>query len=315
MSKPKIFSGRSNPVLAKAIADYLEEPLGKVDLVEFKDGEMYVKFQENIRGRDVFIIQSTNAPANNYLELFLMMDAARRAYAKRITAVIPYYGYARQDRKNTPRVAISAKLMANIISTSGADRAISMDLHSPQIQGFFDIPFDHLYSSMIVVDYLKNREFMENSVLMAPDIGGIKMARAYAQKLDKEIAVIDKRRPKVNKSEVMNIIGDVEGKNVLLLDDLVDTAGTLIHAAEKAMEKGALSVYAAATHAVLSADAIERIEKSPIEKLIVTDTIPLRDKNKSDALEVISVAEIFGEAIKRINREESISSLFQGQDY
>lgn len=311
----QIFSGRSNLSLAEGIAKYLGQPLGKIEIVEFKDGEIYVKFHENIRGSDVFIIQSTNAPAKNYIELFLMIDAARRASAKRITAVIPYYGYARQDRKNTPRVALSAKLFANMVTVAGANRVMAMDLHSPQIQGFFDLPVDHLYSSIVLLDYLRKKDYLKNAVVMAPDIGGIKMARAYARRLDLDLAVIDKRRESANKSEVMNIIGDIEGKVVIMLDDLVDTAGTLINAAEAAMERGATTVYTMATHPVLSDRALERIEKSAIQKLIVTDTIPLPEDYKSTKLEIVSVANIFGEAIKRIHEERSISKLFDGQDY
>ncbi len=311
----QIFSGRSNLSLAEGIAKYLGQPLGNIEIVEFKDGEIYVKFHENIRGSDVFIIQSTNPPAKNYLELFLMIDAARRASAKRITAVIPYYGYARQDRKNTPRVALSAKLFANMVTVAGANRVMAMDLHSPQIQGFFDLPVDHLYSSIVLLDYLRKKDYLKNAVVMAPDIGGIKMARAYARRLDLDLAVIDKRRESANKSEVMNIIGDIEGKVVIMLDDLVDTAGTLINAAEAAMERGATTVYTMATHPVLSDSALERIEKSAIQKLIVTDTIPLPEDYKSTKLEIVSVANIFGEAIKRIHEERSISKLFDGQDY
>ena len=311
----KIFSGRSSRQLAEGISNSLGQPLGKLEIVEFKDGELYVKYEENIRGCDVFIIQSTNPPAKNFLELFLMIDAARRASAKRITAVIPYYGYARQDRKNTPRVALSAKLFANMIIVAGADRVMAMDLHSPQIQGFFDVPFDHLYSSMVLIEHLSKMDFIENAIIMAPDIGGIKMARAYARRLDLDLAVIDKRREKANKSEVMNIIGDIGGKNVILLDDLVDTAGTLINAADAALEKGAINVYTAAAHPVLSGDAVERLRKSAIKKLIVTDTIPLPDNGNSDILEVVSVAEIFGKAIMAIHEERSISTLFDSQDY
>lgn len=311
----QIFSGRSNLSLAEGIAKYLGKPLGKIEIVEFKDGEIYVKFHETIRGSDVFIIQSTNPPAKNYLELFLMIDAARRASAKRITAVIPYYGYARQDRKNTPRVALSAKLFANMVTVAGANRVMAMDLHSPQIQGFFDLPVDHLYSSMVLLGYLSKKEYLKNAVVMAPDIGGIKMARAYARRLDLELAVIDKRRESANKSEVMNIIGDIEGKVVIMLDDLIDTAGTLINAAGAAMERGATKVYAMATHPVLSDSALERIEESAIQKLIVTDTIPLPEGYKSTKLEIVSVANIFGEAIKRIHEERSISKLFDSRDY
>ena len=301
--------------LAEGIAASLGKPLGKLEIVEFKDGEIYVKYEESIRGCDVFIIQSTNPPAKNFLELFLMMDAARRASAKRITAVIPYYGYARQDRKNTPRVALSAKLFANMIIVAGADRVMAMDLHSPQIQGFFDVPFDHLYSSMVLIDHLSKMDFIKNAVVMAPDIGGIKMARAYARRLDLDLAVIDKRREKANKSEVMNIIGDIEGKNVILLDDLVDTAGTLINAAEAAVERGAINIYAAAAHPVLSGGAIEKLKESTIKKLIVTDTIPLADNGDSGITEVVSVANIFGKAIMAIHEERSISTLFDSQDY
>ena len=273
-----MFSGRSNPALAQSIVDAIGKPLGNVEIKTFSDGELWVKFGENIRGCDVYIVQSTNPPAENLMELLIMMDAARRASARKVTAVIPYFGYARQDRKDQPRVSITAKLIANLVAKAGADRVVTMDLHAPQLQGFFDLPVDHLYSSVVLGRYFKNRR-LKNLAVASPDVGGLKMARAYAKRLEAELVVIDKRRPRQNVAEVMNIIGDVHGKTILIVDDLVDTAGTLCNAVEALLNAGATKVYAACTHAVLSGKAIERINASRLAQLVVTDTLPLKTKS------------------------------------
>ncbi len=306
---PKIFSGRSNPELAKKIADYLDIQVGQSIIKDFSDGEIWVKYNENIRGADVFLIQSTIAPARNMMELLIMIDAARRASANRITAVIPYFGYARQDRKDQPRVSITAKLVANLLTTAGADRVLSMDLHAAQIQGFFDIPLDHLYAANIFVEHLHSKK-IQSPVVVAPDIGGIRRARAYAKRLLAPIAMIDKRRPQQNVAEVMNLIGEVKGRNVILFDDICDTAGTLVAAAKHLANEGVENIYAGCTHPLLSGDAIKKINDSPITEMIVTDTVTLPDEKKIDKINVISVAEIFGKAILRIHNEESISTLF-----
>jgi ribose-phosphate pyrophosphokinase len=303
----KVFSGRSNPALAERIAGEIGKPLGDVEIKTFSDGELWVKFRENIRGCDVYIVQSTNPPAENLMELLIMMDAARRASARKVTAVIPYFGYARQDRKDQPRVSITAKLIANLVAKAGADRVITMDLHAPQLQGFFDLPVDHLYSSVVLGRYFKQRR-LKNLVVASPDVGGIKMARAYAKRLEAELVVIDKRRPRQNVAEVMNIIGDVEGKTILIVDDLVDTAGTMCNAVEALLDAGAEKVYAACTHPVLSGKSVERINSSRLERLVVTDTLPL--VTKSPKIKVESVSLIFAEAIKRSFGNKSISSLF-----
>lgn len=302
-----VFAGSSNLPLAEKIADSIGIPLGNMEFKHFSDGELWVKFGENIRGREVFLIQSTNPPAENLLELLVMIDAARRASAKKITAVLPYFGYARQDRKDQPRVAITAKLMANLITVSGADRVMTMDLHASQIQGFFDIPFDHLYGSSVLLNYLDN--LSDNLAVVSPDVGGIKIARAYAKMLDSNLIVIDKRRPKQNYTEVMNIIGEVEGKDILIVDDLVDTAGTFVGAIKALNEKGAKKIFGAVTHPVLSGPAYDRINESDIEKLFVTDTINF-DNTKSDKIITVSAAPLFAEAIMRTFNNESISSLF-----
>ncbi len=302
-----LFAGRSNPALARAIARAFGQELGRVTIKNFSDGEIYVKYEESIRGTDLFIIQSTCPPSDNWMELFLLIDAARRASAARITAVIPYFGYGRQERKDQPRVAIAAKLMADILTTAGVDRVLTMDLHAPQIQGFFNIPVDHLYGSAVFIDYLRQQQ-VPNLVVVAPDVGALKMARAYARRLESDLAFIDKRRPRQNVAEVVNIIGDVDGKNVLLIDDMVDTAGTLVGAARALKAAGALQIRAACTHPLLSGPAYERIENSDIEELLVTDTIPLA--RKSDKIKVVSVAEFFADAIGRIYADESVSTLF-----
>lgn len=307
MSNLKVFSGRNSEYLAKKIAGKHGIKLGNVSLKTFSDGELWAKYEENIRGADLFIIQSTNPPFDNLFELLVMIDAARRASARRINAVIPYFGYARQDRKDQPRVAITAKLVANLITNAGADRVITMDLHAPQVQGFFDIPVDHLYCSQVFMDSFRKMK-IPNLAIATPDVGGIKMARAYAKRLHADLIVIDKRRPKPNVAEVMNIIGDVEGKNVLIVDDLIDTGGTFVNAVEALKMNGAVNVYGACTHAVFSGNAIERINNSSIKKLYVSDTLPL--KEKSPKIEVKSIANLFAEAIVRTNKDQSITSLF-----
>lgn len=304
-----LFSGNSNPRLAKEIAEYLDVRLGDIEVSRFSEGEIRVKINENVRGRDVFIIQSTCPPVNETLmELLIIIDAMKRASASRITAVIPYFGYARQDRKDQPRVPITAKLVANLITAAGTDRIITVDLHAGQIQGFFDIPLDHLFAATILIKYIKDMN-LENLVIVSPDVGGVKMARAFAKRLGADLAVVDKRRISGEEIEVMNLMGEVEGKSVIIVDDLVATAGSLVEAVEEVRKRGAKKVYAGITHPVLSGKAIERIEESALEKLIVTDTIPLGDK-RDNKIVVLSVASLLGEAIKRIHLNESVSSLF-----
>lgn len=302
-----IFAGRSNVALARAIAEDYGTELGDLTIKNFSDGELYVKYQESIRGKDIFIIESTPPPADNILELLLLIDAAKRASAERITAVIPYFGYARQDRKDQPRVSIASKLMANLLTEAGANRILTMDLHAPQIQGFFDVPLDHLYASRVFIEYFRKNP-IENLVVVAPDVGSLKMARSYSKMLQAGLAFVDKRRPKQNVAEVMNIIGEIEGKNILMVDDLIDTAGTITNAAAAMRERGALNITAACTHPILSGPAYQRIEDSPINTLLVTDTVPL--KKPSTKVKVLSVAGVFAEAIRRIHTEDTISSLF-----
>ena len=307
----KIFSGRSNLILAQGIVDVLGMDLGDVTIRTFADGELWVKYEENIRGQDVFIIQSTNEPADNLIELFLLLDAAVRASAQRVTAVIPYFGYGRQDRKDQPRVPISSRVMVDVITTTGADRIISMDLHSTQIQGFASIPFDHLYSRMVLMDTLKKLDFSpDNCTVLAPDVGSAAMGQSYARSLGVHFALIDKRRYAPNKAEVSHLIGDLEGKDVLIIDDMIDTAGTTVSAAQAAMDKGAKSVTAAATHGVLSDPALDRLKEAPIKELIITDTISLKKEKQLPKMKIVSVANVFGEAIKRIHNGESVSALF-----
>ncbi len=309
-AKPIIFSGSSNPQLARKINEYLNLIPGEIDIKTFSDGEVWVKYRENIRGRDIFIVQSTQPPADNLWELLIMLDAAKRASAKRITAVIPYFGYARQDRKDQPRVSITAKLIANLITTAGADRVLTMDLHAAQIQGFFDIPMDHLYSSPIFTSIFKEKK--ENLVVVSPDVGGIKLARSYAKKIGgAPLVLIDKRRPKPNVAEVMNIIGDVEGKDVLLVDDMIDTAGTFVGAVEALKKRGAKDIYGAATHPVFSGEAIERIENSKLIKLYVSDSIPLSTKCQCKKIVQKTSSAILAEAIMRTHENKSISSLYE----
>ena len=307
----KIFSGRSNPILSNGIVDHLGFNLGDVTIRTFSDGELWVKFEENIRGNDVFIIQSTCGPAENLIELFLLLDAAVRGSAKRVTAVIPYFGYGRQDRKDQPRVPISSRVMVDIISTTGADRIISMDLHSTQIQGFASIPFDHIYSRMVLLDTLKSLDLnSDKCTVLAPDVGSAAMGQSYAKRLGFHFALIDKRRYAPNKAEVSHLIGDLKGKDVMIIDDMIDTAGTTVSAAKAAIDEGANSVIAVATHGVLSGPAIERLDSAPIDKIILTDTIALPEGKKISKMHVVSVANVFAEAIKRIHEGESVSALF-----
>ncbi len=306
----KLFAGSSNRPLADKIAGKLGKEVSQCILRRFSDGEIFFQINENIRGMDAFILQSTNPPAANLMELFIMIDACRRASARRITAVIPYYGYARQDRKDQPRVAITAKLMANLITTAGVDRVMLMDLHASQIQGFFDCPSDHLYSARVFNEYIRKIN-LGAAVAVTPDVGSIKLVRAFAKDLNYSIAIVDKRRPDINKAEVMNIIGDIEGKNVVIRDDMVDTAGTLTEAAHALKDKGANRIIAACTHAVLSGDAMDKLKKSPIEMLFVSDTIYNPPEKLCPKIQVLSVSDLFAEAILRVHEERSLSSLFE----
>ena len=305
----RIFAGRANRPLAEEIAGFLGTELGDCEIRQFSDGEMFVKFNENIRGVDVFVVQPTFPPAENLMELLIMIDAARRASASRITAVIPYYGYARQDRKDQPRVAITAKLVANLIAVAGADRVLTMDLHAGQIQGFFDIPLDHLFASPVLVDYY-NKLGLEDLTVVSPDIGSVRMARAFSKRLNGTFALIDKRRPTANVSEIMSVIGEVEGRNVIIIDDLIDTGGTVVNAAQALESRGAREIYVGCTHGVFSSDALSRLCSAPIRELVVTNTIPLRDGELVDKVKVLSVAGLLGEAMRRIHVSESVSSLF-----
>ncbi len=309
-----LFAGRSNPALAQGIADAFGAELGHVTLKNFSDGEIYVRYEESIRGSDLFIIQSTPPPGDHLMELLLMVDAARRASAGRITAVIPYFGYARQDRKDQPRVSIAASMIAHLLEQTGVDRVLTMDLHAAQIQGFFSIPVDHLYGSTVFEQTLMHDPewagFRQNLVVVAPDVGASKVARAYAKRFGASLALIDKRRPEANVAEVMNIIGDVSGCNCLLIDDMCDTAGTLASAATALHNAGATDVRAFTTHALLSGPALDRIEASPISRMVVTDSVPLRCV--CPKIEVLSVAPLFAESITRISADESLSTLFVG---
>jgi len=310
MDKMVIFSGNSNKKLANKICKALGVKLGEAEVSRFSDGEVRVKIGENVRGKDVFIIQSTCPPVNeNLMELLIILDALRRASANRITAVIPYFGYARQDRKDQPRVPITAKLVANILDGAGANRVLTLDLHAGQIQGFFDVPLDHLYSIDVFLDYFKKKK-INNLVIACPDVGGIKMARAYAKRFHSSLAIVDKRRNSPDAIEVMHILGEVKGKNVILVDDMVATGSTLIEAATVLKKEGAKKIFGAITHGVLSGNAIEKLNKSKIDSLIITDSIPLSDGKRSKKIKVVSTAALFAEAIKRIHFEKSISVLF-----
>lgn len=306
----KIFTGNANPALAAEIAEYLGVNLGQAQVSRFSDGEIVVKINESVRGADVFVIQPTCSPANDHLmELLIMIDALRRASARRITAVIPYYGYARQDRKARGRDPITAKLVANLITVGGARRVMTMDLHAGQIQGFFDIPVDHLPGVPILAEYFRNKN-LENAIVVSPDLGGVTRARSLADRLGSPIAIIDKRRPEPNVAEIMNIIGDIEGKTVIMIDDIIDTAGTITQGAQALIERGAKEVYACCTHPVLSGPAISRIENSPIKELVVTNTIPLSEEQRCNKIKVLSVAPLLGEAILRVHEDLSVSMLF-----
>jgi ribose-phosphate pyrophosphokinase len=312
MKDLKIFAGSASPSLTAAISKSINVPVGKCTIRQFADGEIKVKIEENIRGRDVFVIQSTHPPAENILELLLFLDAAKRASADRITAVIPYFGYARQDRKDEPRVPISAKLVANLLASSGASRVLTMDLHAEQIQGFFDIPVDHLYAAPVFIHYYRKRD-LKNYVIVSPDAGRVNRVRAFARRLERElpIAIVDKRRTGPNQSVVLNVIGDVEGKTCLIYDDMLDTGGTMIDAAQAVLQHGATATYACVVHPLLSSDAPQQIAGSCIQELVVTDTIPLSSDKQISKIKVLSVAKLLGQAILCIHRAESISSLFK----
>ena len=309
-----VFSGNSNKPLVKEICEYLDIPVGRCEVSRFSDGETQIEIAENVRGRDVFLVQSTSTPVNDHLmELLIMIDAARRASAASITAVVPYFGYSRQDRKVAPRTPITARLVADLITSAGADRFVSMDLHAGQIQGFFDMPSDHLYASPILLDDMKRKygSRPDEVVVVSPDAGGVERARAFAKRLAAGLAIVDKRRPKANVAEVMQIIGDVRGKTAILLDDMIDTAGTLTLGARALSEAGARKIVAYAVHPVLSGPAIERLQSSPIEEVVVTNTIPLRENALAcKKITQLSVAKIFGEAIRRIHSGDSLSTLF-----
>ncbi len=308
-SQLMLLAGTANRPLAEEIAAELKQPLCQVTTRRFADGEMFVKIDENVRGRDVYIIQPTNPPAEHMLELLLLIDAARRASAARITAVIPYYGYARQDRKDQPRVAISAKLMANLVSTAGADRVLAMDFHSHQLQGFFDIPVDHLYAAPVLTAHYRLKR-MHEPVVVAPDVGSAKMARGFAKRLNASLAIIDKRRPSANIAEVVNVVGEVEGSDCLIPDDLIDTAGTVSEAAKALKRLGARNIYVCATHALLSGPAVERLSEAPVTEIAVTNTIALPESRRFDRLVVLSVGSLLAHAIANTHRDKSVSSLF-----
>ncbi len=308
----KIFSGNASKELAASIAEKLLIPLGKSEVVKFSDGEIGVSIKETVRGSDVFLVQSTSYPCNdNLMELLIMIDAFKRASAGRITAVMPYYGYARQDRKVQARDPITAKLVADIITTAGADRVLTMDLHAAQIQGFFNIPVDHLLGIPVLAGYYKKKEFdKEKTIVVSPDLGSVNRTRNFANKLDLPLGIIDKRRPKANKAEVMNVIGDVDGKTVIMLDDMVDTAGTIVGAANALEKLGATAIYVCATHPVLSGKATEKIKNSAITEFVFTDTIPIEEEKMADNIKVLSVANIFASAIERIYEDQPVSTLF-----
>jgi len=307
----RIFSGSANPALAQEICDALELPLGEASIRTFADGEIYIQIQENVRGADVFVVQPTSKPVDRHLiELLLMIDALKRASADRITAVLPYYGYARQDRKDRPRVPISAKLIAKLLETAGADRMLALDLHAAQIQGFFDIPVDHLFATPVMIDYLKSIQTPETMVV-SPDAGGVERARAFAKRLNVQLAIIDKRREEPNVAEVMHIIGEVEGRDCLIVDDLIDTAGTLVNSAEALLNAGAASVTACATHGVLSPPSVQRIEESRIKEVVLTNSVPLpEDARNSARFRALTVAPLLARAIQSIHEETSVSNLF-----
>ncbi|MBU0533242.1 MAG: ribose-phosphate pyrophosphokinase [Candidatus Omnitrophica bacterium] len=305
-----LFSGNANKKLAEEIAQYLDIPLSPMEITNFVDGEIFLKILENVRGTDAFVIQPTCPPVNdNIMELLFIIDALKRASARRITAVIPYYGYARQDRKTEPRVPISAKVIANILTVAGASRVLVIDLHVGQIQGFFDIPVDHLFAAPLMIDYIKRKRLSDLTIL-SPDTGGVERARAFAKRLEASLAIIDKRRPERNVAELMHIVGDIEGRNVVIVDDMIDTGGTIIQAAETIKKGGAKDVYVCSTHGVFSKDALNNLQKSVLKEIIVTNTIPQNKESEYSKLQILSIAPLLGEAIKRIHNESSVSSLF-----
>jgi ribose-phosphate pyrophosphokinase len=313
MNNLAIFGGNANPKLTQSIADNCGLPVGKMFIGKFSDGEVRVQIEDNVRGKDVFIVQPTCTPVNdNFMELLVMLDAFRRASAARITAVMPYYGYARQDRKDQPRVPISAKLVANLLTQAGANRILTLDLHAGQIQGFFDIPLDHLYAVGVFLQHFQTykQKELNNLVVVSPDVGGIKMARAYAKRFGAGLAIVDKRRRSPEATEVMHILGEVEGKNVLLVDDIIATGSSLVEAAKALKKNKAEKIFACVTHGILSGNAHEKIENSCIDKLFISDSIPLPEEKENSQIEVVSLGSLFGEAIKRIHKEESISVLF-----
>jgi ribose-phosphate pyrophosphokinase len=307
----KLFSGNAHPLLAREICDFLKSPTGAMNLTRFSDGEIYCQILENVRGTDVFVVQPLGPPVNeNLMELLIIMDALKRSSAQRVTAVVPYYGYARQDRKDKPRVPISAKLVADLISAAGADRVLTMDLHAPAIQGFFNIPVDHLFAAPVIIEHVARMK-IPDLVIISPDAGGVERARAYAKRLHATLAIIDKRRVEKNVAEVLHVIGDVKGMNALIVDDIVDTAGTLTGTVKALKQEGVAKIYACFTHPVLSGPAQERLRASELERVVVTNTIPVDSEKQSDArLEVLSIAPLLGEAIRRIHTNSSVSSLF-----
>lgn len=305
----RLIAGRSNSPLAEKIANYLGIVMTKVEITDFMDGEFRVQIKENVRGSDVFIIQSTNPPAENILELLMLIETAKRASAETVTAIVPYYGYGRQDRKDRPRVGITAKLVANLISVAGADRVVTLDLHAPQLQGFFDIPSDHLFANPVFYARF-DAIHIDDPVMLAPDIGSVKMVRSFARKLHCGLAIVDKRRPDYNKSEILNVIGDVKDKTVIIRDDMCDTAGTLVDAARAVMDRGAKKVVACCTHGLFSGNALNNIDQSPISELWVTDSLDLSKRQLSSKIVIMPTAQLFGEAIRRISNKESISILF-----
>jgi ribose-phosphate pyrophosphokinase len=311
LDRLKVFSGNAHPALAREICHWLDKPLVSAEIRQFSDGEIHLQIQENVRGEDVFVIQPTCTPVDrNLMELLLILDALKRASAKRITAVLPYYGYARQDRKDKPRVPISARLVAAILETAGADRVLTLDLHAAQIQGFFDIPVDHLFSAPVMIEYFRSLQLTDVTVV-SPDAGGVERARAFAKRLNSPLAIIDKRREEANVAEVMNVVGEVKGRHCMIVDDIIDTAGTLVKGAEALLDKGALSVTACATHAVLSGSAVERIEGSLLKEVVVTNSIPLSEEAaKSGRIKSLSIAKLLAEAIRSIHEETSVSGLF-----
>ena len=308
-SQMLLLSGSANRALAEEVAQHLGQPLCALTIKRFADGEIFVKIDENVRGRDVYIIQSTNPPGDNLLELLLLMDAAKRASAARVTAMIPYFGYARQDRKDQPRVAISAKLMANMVSVAGADRVLGMDFHQHQMQGFFDLPVDHLYAAPVFVNHFRQKK-LHDPVVVAPDVGSAKMARGFAKRLNATLAIIDKRRPSANVAEVVNVVGEVKDRDCVIPDDMIDTAGTMSEAVHALKRLGARDIYCCATHALLSGPAIDRLQASPVSEVVVTNTISIPPERRFDRLKVLSIAQLLSKAIGYTHSDQSVSSLF-----